>query len=159
MFLVAPSFQNYKIRSKEPFLVNGKLYVTVEHPNTKRPRNVRAYTESEYAKAYGKKIAKDDKKIPNLKHIRGFDNGYIIVIRNNREEDEDWLRQSLARYAIDVGWYIVSTETVPSDAPPHFKYLKLSWEEFHGEDEFHVKDEKELAAILKEKEKFGVSIL
>ena len=39
--MVAPSFQTYKQVVEEPFMKNGKLYVTVEHPNTKNHRDVR----------------------------------------------------------------------------------------------------------------------
>lgn len=53
--MVAPSFQTYKLIIAEPFLKDGKLYVTVEHPRTKNHRDVRWYTDREYAKAYGNK--------------------------------------------------------------------------------------------------------
>lgn len=53
--MVAPSFQSYKMIVAEPFTKNGKLYVTVEHPNTHNHRDVRWYSDKEYAKAYGNK--------------------------------------------------------------------------------------------------------
>lgn len=53
--MVAPSFQTYKVIVAEPFLKNGKLYITVEHPNTKNHRDVRWYSDREYARAYGNK--------------------------------------------------------------------------------------------------------
>ena len=52
--MVAPSFQSYKVIVAEPFTKNGKLYITVEHPNTKNHRDVRWYSEKEYRAAYGK---------------------------------------------------------------------------------------------------------
>lgn len=53
--MVAPSFQTYKIIVAEPFAKDGKLYVTVEHPNTKNHRDVRWYSDKEYARAYSNK--------------------------------------------------------------------------------------------------------
>lgn len=145
---VAPSFQSYKQITETPFPKNGKLYVTVEHPNTKNHRDVRWYSDIEYAKVYGKKPAATA-NYGGLKHARGFDNGPILIIRRNRPEDEEWLCQSIARYAVGIGWYIVSTDSLPKDAPNHFKYLLLSWDEFRdGED---MKKPEELTKILNEK--------
>lgn len=149
---VAPSFKDYKVITETPFTKNGKLYITVEHPNTKNHRDVRWYSDSEYAKAYGKKLSEsEDKGWDGLKHARGFDNGPILVIRRNRPEDEPWLCKSVARYAVGIGWYIVSTDTFPDDAPAHLKYLLLSWDEFRDGDDRHMKKPAELAAILDKK--------
>lgn len=60
--MVAPSFQTYKVIVAEPFYKNGKLYITVEHPSTKNHRDVRWYSEKEYARAYGNK-SKDEAKV------------------------------------------------------------------------------------------------
>ena len=149
---VAPSFTNYKIITENPFLKNGKLYITVQNPNTGNNRDVRWYSEDEYAKAYGKKVAEpSDKGFPMLKHARGFDKGPILVIRNDRPADEPWLCRSNARYAVGIGWYIVSEETLPEDAPAHFKYLLLSWDEFRNGDDFHMKSPEQIAEILRKK--------
>lgn len=146
---VAPSFENYKRITPEPFFKNGKYYVTVEHPNTSNHRDVRWYSDAEYAKAYGKKLTFDD-GFDGLKHARGFDNGPILVIRGNRADDEDWLRKSCARYAVGIGWYIASTDTFPDDAPKHLKYLILGWDEATI-DERHMKKPTDLSALLLKK--------
>lgn len=148
---VAPSFAEYRRITDQPFYKNGKAYITVEHPNTKNKRDVRWYTDAEYAKAYGKKLVDADKGFDGLKHARGFDNGPILIIRRNRPEDETWLRESVARYAVGIGWYIVSTDTFPNDAPAHLKYLLLSWEEFRDGDDRHMKKPEQLAEILTKK--------
>lgn len=149
---VAPSFQTYKMITEEPFTKNGRLYVTVEHPNTKNHRDVRWYSDTEYAKAYGNKSKKPaDDGIDGLKHMRGFDNGYILAIRHNRPEDEEWLRRSVPRYAVGIGWYIASTDAIPEDAPKHLKYLQLTWEEFRNGDDRHMKTPTEVATILGKK--------
>jgi hypothetical protein len=127
--MVAPSFQSYKVIVAEPFLKNGKLYITVEHPNTKNHRDVRWYTEKEYQKAYPSS-QKTSKPYPNgLMNARGFSKGPILLIRNNRPDDEEWLKLSPACFATDFGWHIRSTETLPNNAPSHFRYCTLSWDE------------------------------
>lgn len=148
--MVAPSFKDFSI-VKEQYIKDGKYYVDVKNPRTGTVRSVRWYTDTEYAKNYGKKLS-DDNANWNMKHARGFDNGPILVIRNIRSTDEEWLKHSCARYAVGIGWYIVSTETFPNDAPSHFKYLILGWDEFKADDH-HPKKPTELAAILDKKAK------
>lgn len=151
---VAPSFQSMPI-VKEIYFKNGKNYVDVKNEKTGTIRSVRWYSDIEYAKAYGKKLIDTTKKYGGLKHARGFDNGYILVIRNNRQEDEEWLKKSIARYAVGTGWYIVSTEKFPDDAPKHLKYLILRWEEFRQDDDEHMKEPAEIAKILNQKARKG----
>lgn len=148
--MVAPSFQTMKIVG-ETYTKNGKQYVDVKNEKTGNIRSVRWYSDTEYAKNYGKKLS-DDSANWNMKHARGFDNGPILVIRNVRSTDEEWLKYSCARYAVGIGWYIVSTETFPADAPSHLKYLILGWDEFKVDDH-HPKKPTELAAILDKKAK------
>lgn len=148
--MVAPSFQTMKIVG-ETYTKNGKQYVDVKNEKTGNIRSVRWYSDTEYAKNYGKKLS-DDNANWNMKHARGFDNGPILVIRNVRSTDEEWLKYSCARYAVGIGWYIVSTETFPADAPSHLKYLILGWDEFKVDDHHHKKPT-ELAAILDKKAK------
>lgn len=153
--MVAPSFQSYKMLTAEPFTKNGKLYVTVEHPNTKNHRDVRWYTEAEYAKAYGRAAANKSKEVDGyagLKLCRGFTRGPLLLIRNTTSADEAWLGASPARYATDIGWYVASTDSFPVKYPVHFKFLILTWEEF-SQDETHAKTPDELKKIIRTKEK------
>ena len=147
----APSFATYKRITETPFTKNGKLYVTVEHPNTHNHRDVRWYSDAEFAKAYPDH-ASEVSGFSGLKQSRGFARGPLLLIRNTKTADETWLDKSPARYATDIGWYIASTDSFPVDHPAHFKYLTLTWEEF-AQDERHAKDPKELAKIIKAKEK------
>lgn len=150
--MVAPSFKDFSI-VKEQYIKNGKQYVDVKNPRTGTIRSVRWYTEVEFAKNYGKKLEEnEDKGWNNLKHTRGFDKGPILVIRGTLSTDEGWLKTSCARYAVGIGWHIISTDTFPVDAPAHFKYLLLSWDEFKMDDR-HAKKATELAEILNKKAK------
>ena len=157
--MVAPSFQAYKVIVAEPFLKNGKLYITVEHPNTKNQRDVRWYTDAEYAKQYGNKSKEiagaADIGFRGLKKARGFDQGPILLIRNWKTADESWLGHSKARYATDVGWYIVSQlkdAFLAEDYPEHFKLIPLTWEEF-SKDETHPKSAFDISCIIHKKER------
>lgn len=151
---VSPMFQkSYKQISIEPFYKNGKLYVTMEHLNTGNQRDARWYTDAEYAKSYGKKEdAKEERWDPeHIKNCRGFSNGPILVVRRNRPDDEEWLRASVARYAVGIGWYICSTDEFPADAPDHLKFLLLSWNEFWDENTSRPKKATVLAELLNKK--------
>lgn len=151
---VAPSFTNFK-KLSEPFFENGKYYIMVEHPNTKNSRKVRWYSDAEIAKNYGSKmeINPNYEKWGGLKKARGFEKGPILIIRNVKPADEDWLNKSVARYAIDTGWYIVSTDVLPDDYPKHFKFLALGWEEFKSEDDDQkAKPPAEIGRIIRVKE-------
>lgn len=148
---VAPSFQDFILVEGTDFTKNGKTYVVVENPRTHNKRTVRFYSDSEYAKAYGKKDEPADTGFDLCKHARGFDYGPILVIRNDRPADEPWLRNSPARYAVGIGWYIASEDTLPKDAPEHFKYLLLGWKEARDGDDRHIKSPAQLEAILKKK--------
>ena len=152
----APSFATYKVVSEAPFIKGGKLYITVEHPNTKNHRDVRWYTDAEYEKLYGAKLrkAKEDGD-PWLKHARGFDEGPILIIRNDTPDDDPWLRKSSAYYAVDTGWYVISTKKLEDNAPKHFKYLRLYWDEMRDGDDNHVKSPQAIRKILNDKAKRG----
>lgn len=149
---VAPSFQDFTLLEGTDFSKNGKTYVVVENPKTHNKRTVRFYSDSEYAKAYGKKTGQEvDTGFDLCKHARGFDKGPILVIRNDGPADEPWLRHSVARYAVGIGWHIASEDTLPDDAPSHFKYLLLGWNEARDGDDRHIKSPAQLEAILKKK--------
>ena len=118
--MVAPSFQNMK-QVCEPYKVGDKLYVKVEHPNTKNIRQVRWYTEIEYTKAYGRKTNQEKVEVKedstNYKNILGFKEGYITIFSNGLDMDNEWFRLSEARYHTVWGWYFTSDTQLPKDIP------------------------------------------
>ena len=133
MMLTAPSFQDFP-RESERYIKNGKQYVDVRNPKTGTLRSVRLYTEKEYKKAYPnvKVSAELDKKMKSdeleiLKKARGFSAGPITLVST---ADEKFLSKSNARYATDIGWYIVSTEKVPTEVPADWKEKVYTWEMF-----------------------------
>ena len=157
----APSFQAMTVMS-ETYIKNGRSYIDVKNEKTGTIRSVRWYTDAEYAKQYGNKskenAATADIGFRGLKQARGFNQGPILLIRNWKTSDESWFGHSNARYATDVGWYIVSTESLPADYPSHFRFLLLSWSEF-STDETHAKSQAELSRIIRQKEKRGEYVL
>lgn len=151
--MVAPSFKNFSIVG-ETYIKGARRYVKVKNPANGNIREVRWYTEQEFTKAFGQKFPKNENAYGGLKHARGFDNGPILVIRGIKNvEDEKWCEKSIARFAVGIGWYIISTATFPDDAPEHFKYLLLSWDEFRDGDDNHMKTPSEISAILEAKAK------
>lgn len=125
-YKVAPSFKNFEL-VREPYTKNNKLYCDVRNPGTGTVRSVRVYSDREYAKAYPKE--KEVNNLDSLKKARGFEKGDITLIKT---KDKDWLSRNIeCRYATDIGWYIVSTESLPQDpAPADLKVTTLSWEDF-----------------------------
>lgn len=146
----APSFKDFK-RLSEPFCKGGKMYIKVEHPSTHNERDVRWYNDIEYAKNYGRHEKQVD-GFDNLKKVRGFEKGPILVVRGVRgPADEEYLKKSIARYAMGIGWHFISTDNLPTDAPKHFKYILLSWNEAKLGDDRHIKNPKDLATIINAK--------
>ena len=74
--MVAKSYQTMT-QVGEPYESAGKMYVQVKNEKTGNIRQVRWYTEAEYAKMYGEKVEKSPKEFKSQKQVLGFDNGYI----------------------------------------------------------------------------------
>ncbi len=128
--MVAKSFQNMEIIG-EPFVSNNRKYVTVKNAKTGKTRQVRWYSESEYAKLYPGEIAVSASPDPitgSQKDALGFDKGYITIFKGVTEDHEPWFRKSIARYARWWGWYIISTAEVPADLPANIEPVVLPWD-------------------------------
>lgn len=151
--MVAPSFATYEMVVAEPYLKNGKLYVTVRHPNTGNERAVRWYDEKEYTKAYGAPKQAAANGFDGLRQARGFRDGPIVVVRGNKVSDEAYFAASIARYATDIGWYFTSTDPFPEDRPAHCTYVLLGWDEFHDGTERSAKSPNDLKLLISNKVK------
>lgn len=141
---VAPSFQEFE-KLTEPYLVSGKMYIKVRNPKTGTERQVRCYSDKEYAKAYGGKCATGDLEAPKVdrsadpywkpqKEVLGFTKGYITIFKGDTYANLEWFQQSIARYTRWWGWYIISTEEVPADLPEGLTAIQLPWELVGNED-------------------------
>ena len=140
---VAKSFQSLAIFG-EPYIKNGRQYVVVVKPNGGH-REVRWYTEAEYAKMYPTEANKDvdavlGKKIRTTKEVLGFANGYITIFKGDTYALLDWFRESTAHYHNIFGWYFISTEELP-EIPAGIEPIQLKWEDVAFVDEDTLKSE------------------
>lgn len=130
---VAKSFQSMT-QIGEPYLSAGKMYVQVKNEKTGNIRQVRWYTDAEYAKMYGEKVEKSPKEFKTQKEVLGFEHGYITIFKGDTYANLEWFQKSIARYCKWWGWYIISTEAVPVDLPVGIEPIELKWE-MVGEEE------------------------
>lgn len=149
---VAKSYQKYEIIC-EPFIDNGRAYVNIKKDGSLK--TVRWYTDKEYATMYklpkngGVSLETVSSKppAPIVKDILGFKNGFITLITGPTENWEEYLNMSNARYSRVWGWYIISTETVPSDLPDDLTTMTLSWSLVGNEDGTLLPEDKVVEAI------------
>ena len=125
--VVAKSYQKYKTIG-EPFKENGRMYILVELKN-KVPKQVRWYSEVEYAKMYPEAVVNksQDPGYKPQKIVLGFEKGYITIFKGAKEEHEEWFRQSICRFAKWWGWYVPSNKEVPKDLPSGVQPVRLGW--------------------------------
>lgn len=135
--MVAKSYQTLT-QMGEPYMSNGKMYVQVKNEKTGNIRQVRWYTEAEYAKLYGEKVEKTAKEFKSQKQVLGFENGFITIFKGDTYANLEYFQKSIARYCKMWGWYIVSTEAVPVDLPVGITPIELKWE-MVGEEEGMLK--------------------
>lgn len=146
--MIAPSYQSYKIVS-EPYQKGNKTYIKIEHPNTHNVREARFYTEVEYEKAYGKKVANQFSNSQfNQRKVLGFgENNYITIFKGPSVQFEDYFNKSPMRYCTIWGWYLPSIEEVPEDLPAQLLPVKLGWSMVAADENNLLPKEKVQAAI------------
>lgn len=129
---VAKSYQSMR-QLGDPFANNGRLYVKVE-TSTGAVKTVRWYNDAEYARLYPEHTAL--KQIKPTKEILGFTNGYITIFKGDSIPDlEGWFAHSPCRYHSIWGWYLPSTEQLPSPLPLGITPLTLTWESISRNEE------------------------
>lgn len=126
--LVAKSYENLP-QITDVYTVNGKQYVKVMMKSGV-PKQVRAYTESEYRK-YNPEV-KVIKPAKSRRDILGFgEKGYIWIFKGATPgatyESLDWFRASPCRYTRVWGWYLPSDEAMPAPLPVNIEPIKLEW--------------------------------
>ena len=139
---VAKSFQSFEMLT-EPYIVSGKQYVKVRNPKTGTERQVRWYSDAEFAKLYPEMkpmVQAQDAFYKPQKEVLGFTKGYITIFKGDTYAHIDWFRASIARYARWWGWYIISTEEIPADLPDGLEPIQLPWD-IVGNDDGKLKPE------------------
>ena len=130
----AKSYQNIKIAS-EPYQVNGRMYVTLE-----TGKRVRWYTDAEYKKMYGDSV--DIPVTPKTqKEALGFQNGFITIFKGDTFAAIEWFRASICKYNKIFGWYVPSTEDIPTDIPLGLEPIRIDWECVAAADGVSIKSE------------------
>lgn len=126
-YLVAKSYEELPVVEEE-YTKNGRTYCKVL---TKKgvAKEVRTYTQEEWNKAYGAITPKKSAGavVCDQKHLLGFDKGYITIFKGAVAANEHFFEKSCARYCVAWGWYIVSTEEVPT-LPSGVYAKQLPWE-------------------------------
>lgn len=137
---VAKSYQTLEIVG-DVFVSSGRQYVNVK-TKSGTLKTVRWYSDSEYRKMYPE-AAVDRSADPYYKpqkEVLGFTKGYITIFKGDTYAEIDWFRASIARYARWWGWYIISTEEVPTDLPEGIEPIQLPWE-LVGQEDGNLKPE------------------
>ena len=136
--LVAKSYEKLE-QLTEPYEVNGKMYVKVRMKNG-QPKQVRAYSEKEYAK-YNPEV-KIIKPAKSRRDSLGFgEAGYIWIFKGETYENLEWFRASPCRYTRVWGWYLPSNEEMPSPLPANIEPIKLEWDDVSLDGQLISEDE------------------
>ena len=134
----------YEMLSTEPYEVSGRLYVRVRHPKTRNERQVRWYSDKEYAKLYPEiPVVNEVESIYTRpqKDVLGFEKGYITIFKGDTYAVVDWFRERPeCRFHTYWGWYVISTEEVPT-LPAGIEAVQLRWEDVSYEGEDALKSE------------------
>ena len=133
---VAKSFQSFEMLT-EPYIISGKKYIKVRNPKTGTERQVRWYSDAEFAKLYPEMkpmVQAQNAFYKPQKEVLGFTKGYITIFKGDTYAHIDWFRESIARYARWWGWYIISTEKIPDDLPNGIEPIQLPWEVVGNDD-------------------------
>lgn len=139
--MVAKTWQKYPVLC-EPYEKNGKLYVQVR-TKTNPCKEVRYYSEYEYAKLYGEPV--------NC----GFSwqARCPITIYYGADETDPFCRLvPNMRYSTFFGWYSVKGDVYEGVLPSDMKRFQLEWDEIHDESGKQLSNE-EIARIVNEKGK------
>lgn len=139
-FFVAKSYQDLPIIG-EVFTASGKQYINVQLKSGKI-KTVRAYSENEYAKLYPS-VSKEkiDPYYKSQKELLGFEKGYITAFIGDTYPHKEYLKSQGCKYTRWWGWYVKSTDELPSDLPTDLTPVKLYWEPMAKNDEWLKNDE------------------
>lgn len=145
---VAKSFQKYTLIG-EPYSKNGRQYIVIRYADG-HDREVRWYTDAEYAKLYpaeSPSTASQTKVLRPLKDVLGFSKGYITIFKGDTYALLDWFRESTARYHQFWGWYFVSEDELPQ-FPAGVEPITLQWADVSVPGEDTLKSEAAIKEVV-----------
>ena len=136
---VAKSYKDLPICG-EPYEKNKRMYIVVECKNGHR-KEVRWYTDAEYAKMYPEEEVKPQ-RLRSVKDVLGFSKGYITIFKGDTYPLLDWFRAEQAcRYHNFWGWYVISEDELPQVIPAGITPVQLKWEDVAIVEEDCLKSE------------------
>ena len=141
-YYVAKSYQEL-VKLTDVYESNGRMYIKIKTVKGTE-KEVRAYSETEYRRLYRESPSCGNGASPSVvvktsgpavKNVLGFQEGYIYIFKGDLEAAEYWFSKTPeCRFHCQIGWYIVSTESVPFDIPSCIQSVQLPWELVGNED-------------------------
>ena len=141
---VAKSYQSFD-KLTEPYSVSGKQYIKVRNPKTGAERQVRWYSDREYASMYPNEPA-PVKIFRTQRQVLGFEYGYITIFKGDTYDLRSWFKDHNGRYTRWWGWYIQSTDELPSEIPEGIVPIRLEWKDICAPDGENLKNEDAVVA-------------
>ena len=127
--LVANSYKNLE-QVSDVYNIDGKQYVKVRM-NNGTIKAVKAYTEKEYSRylATSNSPVKVIKPAASRDKVLGFGDEHLIyIVKGNTFDNIDWLKWSACRYNRMFGWYLPSTEPMPTAIPDGLEFIPMNWD-------------------------------
>jgi hypothetical protein len=151
--MVAKSYQNLKV-VKEPYMVNGRMYVQVELGNGSA-KQVRWYSDAEYKKMYPDAVIdhSNDPYWKSQKEVLGFKAGFITIFTGNTYENKEWFKEIGCTYRKFWGWGLPGDMELPAELPEGIAAVRLDWELVGKDDEVLKTDaevQKAVASLTEE---------
>ena len=143
--MVAKSYQALEVVG-DVYIVKGRQYVQVR-TKTGALKQVRWYTDKEYAKMYPDEAKPSSNSTKTQKEVLGFDEGYITIFKGNTYEEKEYFKLNQARYARPWGWYFISTIPLPEDLPNDVEPVQLPWD-LVGNEDGSLKPENVISAAI-----------
>ena len=127
--MVAKTYQNLEMIS-EPYAKGKRSYVKVK-TKSGIVKEVRWYTDAEYAKMYNEEIESHI----DYRKVLGFGDAGYITIYKGVDDSNAWIfsQDKACRYHKVWGWYTISTED-PIEVPG-VETLRLYWKNVRTEDD------------------------
>ena len=132
---VAPSYQKFT-QMADPYMENGRMYITLKDESTGRVKKARWYTNAEYKKLYPNAPIEtaNDCSIHDILGFGGEDDG-ITLFKGDTYSELDWFHlHKECRYHRILGWYVVSSEEVPTALPKGITPVRALWNKVSGAD-------------------------
>lgn len=132
---VAKSYKDLPKQS-DPFMKDGKMWITVLH--TKGPKDVRWYTEAQYAALYHIAAQAAQSTTFNARTAFGFgEAGYITIYKGNPEALYKRLHGSKEAWFNNIfTWYTTAEMPIPQDLPKGTTPIRLDWNAVSKEDKY-----------------------